>query len=605
MLQSIVSDACASYATLDRLNADVKPALQDLVHSTDFFSHYRLNLFNKRCPFWDDENGMCGNIGCAVETLENEDDIPEVWRAKELSKLEGPLAKHPGRSAGLMHPRRPLQGGLGANVGESCVFEYDDECDDRDYCVLEDERAGSKGDYVSLVNNPERFTGYGGEGSKQLWDAIYRENCFQKSSFSHKADLGMSSLPHRGQAAQDFKQMLDAASPGTGSFEADDECLEKRVFYRVISGMHASITVHLCYDFLNQTTGEWQPNLACYRNRLEKYPDRISNLYFDYALVTRAVSKLGSYLRGPYYTYCIEDPSEDQVTRDKVADVTLRAASAPQVFDESLMFINGEGPSLKEDFRSRFRNVSRLMDCVGCDKCRLWGKIQTNGFGTALKVLFETDNNRGDLPALQRTEVVALFNLYARLSESLAYLQDFKRMAGEPELEETRPPPPPKDAADHSEELLLELARLQAQGPRSESIADQFAHEFMLLVTAVKVVLWKWAGVPKALFVSPLGPVASASVQQKRCANASIAGGMSWCRKRAGSFISGLGCQSNRGIGGLRYRSYTMWSCKLYFHKGRGGEASGLLPLLLLRFHWKLKHHWCMGQRRFWSAQAD
>jgi ERO1-like protein beta len=31
------------------------------------------------------------------------------------------------------------------------------------------------------------------------------------------------------------------------------------------------------------------------------------------------------------------------------------------------------------------------MDCVGCDKCRLWGKIQTTGLGTALKILFEMD----------------------------------------------------------------------------------------------------------------------------------------------------------------------------------------------------------------------
>ena len=31
------------------------------------------------------------------------------------------------------------------------------------------------------------------------------------------------------------------------------------------------------------------------------------------------------------------------------------------------------------------------MDCVGCDKCRLWGKLQTSGVGTALKILFELD----------------------------------------------------------------------------------------------------------------------------------------------------------------------------------------------------------------------
>lgn len=28
------------------------------------------------------------------------------------------------------------------------------------------------------------------------------------------------------------------------------------------------------------------------------------------------------------------------------------------------------------------------MDCVDCDKCRLWGKLQTHGIGTALKILF-------------------------------------------------------------------------------------------------------------------------------------------------------------------------------------------------------------------------
>lgn len=46
---------------------------------------------------------------------------------------------------------------------------------------------------------------------------------------------------------------------------------------------------------------------------------------------------------------------------------------------------------LKEEFKDHFRNVSRIMDCVGCDKCRLWGKVQTTGLATALKILFEMD----------------------------------------------------------------------------------------------------------------------------------------------------------------------------------------------------------------------
>ncbi|EEY21286.1 endoplasmic oxidoreductin-1 [Verticillium alfalfae VaMs.102] len=422
--KAIVSDACASYSTLDKLNFAVKPLLDDLTTTTDFFSHYRLNLFNKRCPFWNDENGMCGNIACAVETLDDEADIPEVWRSAELGKLEGPVAKHPGPKA-KKNTDRPLQHGLGTNVGESCVFEYDDECDERDYCVPEDESASSKGDYVSLLRNPERFTGYAGVGAAQVWDAIYRENCFSRSSFPNSAALGVSQqssvLNKVGPAAEDLKQILEAAGrqqaleqirethpnapfvAQTG-FEAQDECLEKRVFYRVISGMHASISTHLCWDFLNQTTGQWQPNLACYKTRLHEHPDRISNLYFNYALVTRAVAKLGPFIQGE---------------------------AVPQIFDESLMFKNGEGPSLKEDFRNRFRNVSRVMDCVGCDKCRLWGKLQTAGYGTALKVLFEFDNASEDLPQLKRTEIVALFNTYARISSSLRAIGKFRGMVEE------------------------------------------------------------------------------------------------------------------------------------------------------------------------------
>lgn len=440
--KAIVSDACASYSTLERLNDGVYPAVSHLTQTTDFFSYYRVNLFHKTCPFWNDDDGMCGNIACAVQTLENEEDIPKIWRASELGKLEGPKAQHPGKSTQKELPQNPLRGGLGDNVGESCVVEYDDECDERDYCVHEDESAGSKGDYVSLVQNPERFTGYAGHGARQVWEAIYRENCFQKSSFPQSAQLG-SGPPAKGPAALDFRSVLEAAGrqqvleqqrqqvPSTPfvamtGLEAEDECIEKRVFYRLMSGMHASISTHLCWDFLNQTTGEWTPNVECYVNRLQGFPDRISNLYFNYAVITRAIAKLGPHLSE--YTFCTGEPEQDRATRAKVLAVTDKAASVPQIFDESLMFKNGEGPSLKEDFRNRFRNVSRLMDCVGCDKCRLWGKVQTAGYGTALKVLFEFDND-GKVPPLQRTELVALFNTYARISSSLNAIQKFRIMA--------------------------------------------------------------------------------------------------------------------------------------------------------------------------------
>lgn len=30
----------------------------------------------------------------------------------------------------------------------------------------------------------------------------------------------------------------------------------------------------------------------------------------------------------------------------------------------------------QEEFRLHFKNISKIIDCVGCFKCRLWGKLQ-------------------------------------------------------------------------------------------------------------------------------------------------------------------------------------------------------------------------------------
>ncbi|TKX23327.1 endoplasmic reticulum oxidoreductin ERO1 [Elsinoe australis] len=525
-----VSDACASYAYLDDLNDLVHAYVSKLVTKTDFFSYYRLNLFNKKCPFWSDENGLCGNIACSVTTLENEEDVPKIWRAAELSKLEGPKAHHPGKKEQRERPQKPLQGELGANVGESCVVEYDDECDERDYCVPEDERATAKGDYVSLVDNPERFTGYTGPGAQQVWDAIYRENCFSKPAAGAKSSNnggpfqpfgGLGGQP--GKAAMDLKAVMQdhgrqqAMQRGSidDQMEFDDQCIEKRVFYRVISGMHASISTHLCYNYLNQTTGQWGPNLQCYKERLHNYPERISNLYFNYALVLRAVGKLKDHIL--HYTFCTGDPVEDQRTKQLVHGLAQALPGGPELFDESILFQENpaidSGITLKEDFRNRFRNISRIMDCVGCDKCRLWGKLQTAGYGTALKVLFELGNGNSheDEPILRRTELVALMNTLDKISHALKALEHFRQMM----VEE-------REAASSSSRRLIaddipgsgqqDFKPKTDREPIDEppSLADQFWFEWNRIWKVFWIVLTSWMGLPGQVWVILLSELARA-----------------------------------------------------------------------------------------------
>ncbi|KAF1840461.1 endoplasmic oxidoreductin [Cucurbitaria berberidis CBS 394.84] len=533
---AIVSDACASYNTLEQLNEAVHPYLHSITQNTDFFSHYRLSLFSKKCPFWDDENGMCGNVACAVNTLDNEEDIPLVWRAKELGKLEGPTAQHPGKKLQREDRKRPLHGGLGEDVDESCVVEYDDECDQRDYCIPEDESATAKGDYVSLVDNPERFTGYAGVGAQQVWEAIYRENCFSKPP-KVAPSTGKSSLPGgfgnqqqmlaANQLRNVFKEqgmqkkVQAAIAHGTpvqqlDPVEFDDTCLEKRVFHRVISGMHASISTHLCWDYLNQTTGQWSPNLACYEQRLHNFPERISNIYFNYALVSRAVGKIKQHIQD--YSFCSEDPEQDMRTKNSVLRLASALPSGPEIFDETVMFQDPDTVALKEDFRNRFRNVSRIMDCVGCDKCRLWGKLQTNGYGTALKVLFEFDEKDSSKdPPLRRTELVALINTMDRLSHSLSAIKEFRGMVEERDgLNRAVAPETDKEvlktklALEDFDEDEKETSNPVSDDDgmpdfrrdwdsRNMTVMEEVWAEFNLVKSAFYYVLWQWSQLPGRL----------------------------------------------------------------------------------------------------------
>jgi len=98
--------------------------------------------------------------------------------------------------------------------------------------------------------------------------------------------------------------------------------------------------------------------------------------------------------------------------------------SFPVHFNETVMFTGGtEAQVLKEEFRQHFINISRIMDCVGCDKCKLWGKLQIQGLGTALKILFSgkfdkwestLNNLNRKLFFLERSEIVALVNAFGR-----------------------------------------------------------------------------------------------------------------------------------------------------------------------------------------------
>lgn len=74
--------------------------------------------------------------------------------------------------------------------------------------------------------------------------------------------------------------------------------------------------------------------------------------------------------------------------------------------------------------------MTRIMDCISCERCRLWGKIQITGVGTALKIL-SVSGDRLKWPdfKLRRSELIALVNTLGRLSESIDAVLRFADMA--------------------------------------------------------------------------------------------------------------------------------------------------------------------------------
>lgn len=219
-----------------------------------------------------------------------------------------------------------------------------------------------------------------------------------------------------------------------------DACLEERVFYRMVSGLHTSINIHLCANYLQSEknslnfaspNGVWGPNLKEFKRRFSPESTEgqgehwLRNLYFTYIVELRAIAKIAPLLRNEeFYTGFDKDDREVQLAMKDLLNVI---DSFPSHFDESTMF-NGGSSKLKAEFRGKFLNITRIMDCVGCDKCRLWGKLQTQGMGTALKILFsgkfehDVENNHFIMLSdpkkpqfkLRRTEIVSLFNAFGR-----------------------------------------------------------------------------------------------------------------------------------------------------------------------------------------------
>ena len=207
-------------------NNQLLPRLLSIV-DMDYFKYVKLNL-NKKCSLWSDD-AKCSRKDCTIHVCD-ESRLPDYIKEDNESKE--------------FHQNRKAD----ADSKSECTDENLNVTDDKLDKIVRDVISNDKlitmndlfecyvseyedGEFYDLKMNPEQFTGYKGTTAHRIWRSIYEENCF-KSKKIHQLNVETETNANNVQL---FESILNV----------DDLCLEEKIFYRAISGLHTSINIHL------------------------------------------------------------------------------------------------------------------------------------------------------------------------------------------------------------------------------------------------------------------------------------------------------------------------------------------------------------------------
>eukprot|EP00899_Mesostigma_viride_P015520 jgi/Mesvir1/2396/Mv22140-RA.1 len=409
-----IEDATCNVQAVEQANrAQLHSILEDLVNTT-YFRLFKIDL-DRPCPFW----GKVPKQEKHAPSKQDEDE-EELCTAPESDSDAPPpcaLTSDPGTPppAASRVPFTPRSDEVDKSISQTEEAALsatsgggEEQCDDffwLDMCAQIPTNGSTE--FVNLRLNPERWTGYNGS---HVWRAIYEENCFAAST-----NGDMSAM-----------------------------CYEQRVLYRLLSGMHTSTNIHVAMSYSPPRKGvrkEWAPNPQHFVEQYGRHPEWVNNLYFSFVVLLRALTRATPVLYSRPFVggSSTEEDSRSQMLVRRLLDSTILGGCSRVfgAFDESLMFQAETGEAsvahtLKAQFKGVFHNISRVLDCVSCQKCRLHGKLQLLGLGAALKILLVPDklllaDANGD--TLTREELVALFNTAHKFSEAIDYVEKLGTIA--------------------------------------------------------------------------------------------------------------------------------------------------------------------------------
>jgi hypothetical protein len=442
---------CCSSDELGTNAAPLLAVLDELV-TQPFFRYFRVNV-KKKCPYWvahtlcTHRGNPCKFCRCDADeipaSLRTDTDMGKPlgadWVKEDDPDVEGNVDAAAGAGAGAgggsqQHDALDRSDGSHSAVSELDATKTTPAATATAPAAgarkpFETAAASAGGDadpqaeYVDLVRNPEGNTFYLGNQASRVWRAIYDENC------------------------------LRLAGEGDADADAAPQCREWLVFYRLISGLHTSISTHIAayYDVhvlpgdarykpatsheaalaealaampleVRHTTRAFaKPNCTVYEQRLRDKPAHVANMHFVFRFVVRALTRSRDAFVDPDTfemrpALRIGDAAHDAATGRLLERLFRAHLLCSPTFNESRLLQEPNVAALLPEMKRRIANMTTITDCISCEKCRLWGKLQLLGLATAFKIVMAPANR---VPHLDRRELMSLVNLARQLTDSV------------------------------------------------------------------------------------------------------------------------------------------------------------------------------------------
>ena len=321
---------------------------------TLFFKIFKLNL-DPECSIFHQEM-ICRNTECQIcECANNE--VPRIWKQPQ-------------------------------GINEDIVTSIEDPFNkwvekfnvDSKQWLLKEDIDPKDGSYINLLKNPEGYTSYRGA---HIWSAIFKENCFSEND--------------------------------------SNICVEDKIFTKIFMGWQSNTNFQIGCNFHNRENNNTYINISYVTNKFLYHKDKIDYLLFLYSLMLRAVNKAIPLLLE--YDFSSGNKSEDEMTNKYFKEVFRYELKYIDLIEGCFEIIYNHFEKFKNSDKLseliiRFRNISSIIDCVTCSKCRMHAKLEVFGIATMLKIMF-THSTEELRKILSRNELVAFINLFAKLSKSV------------------------------------------------------------------------------------------------------------------------------------------------------------------------------------------